>query len=666
MEGPRRNLSVTAFGGQLYAAGGIGGPHSGGGPLNTMEVYDLTYGRGWRTISTNIGGGRSQAGGATLGKALYIVGGTSYGTPGEVRIYTPPLDILKFGGFASMNTPRFMQWGAVLMGKLYVGGGRTDTMGATVSPSTTEVYDPITDVWTEAAPLPAIGDPTSGYYGSTAVSLGGKLYVMGGSAAGTGWTGDLHAYDPSENTWTQRASAPVQNLSQFGAAALFGKIYAMTQYGTTTAERRRVQVYEPSTNSWTWAADTLNIWYLSGCAALLGKLYVVGSNTVGSGGGSTTPSNKAEVYDPPIAWGGGSTDPSGTWSEIANLNTARMLGAGNQVTTLGGKLYVVGGRVAGGFAVINTIEVYDPLTPGAGWQTLSATLPTSFNWGVAVGLLGSIYIVGGRDDTGAILTASSKSITVADPHWEPIADMSTARRSAAAAGMGGRLYVAGGTDGNVWQTSVECFDPSTNTWETAASMFERRINFGLVSLGGKLFAAGGASSASTSGSNSYAIAAVEVYEPPEAWGGVSTDPSGTWSQIAAMNYARNAFGLVVGGDKLYAIGSTHFFEVAPAVTTSMETYDPTTDIWTLSEEMPEGWGNGGAATVGGTLYVMGGEGGGAASKNSMISYTIPESLETFGFVPPGTLRHDLAVGNRNNGESICGGRERSAGVDWDV
>ena len=632
MEVPRRNASVMVFGGQLYAAGGVGG--NGNSPLNTMEVYDLTYGRGWRTISTDIGGARSDAGGATLGEALYIVGGAPGGAVGEVRIYTPPLDILKFGGFASMSTRRFQQWGAVLMGKLYVGGGRVPNLqGNTVSPSTTEVYDPITDMWSYVAPLPAIGHPTSGYYGSTAVSLGGKLYVMGGSPAGQGgWQTHVHAYDPSENTWTQRASMWV-GLSSFGAAALFGKIYATTFSGGSW---KRVQVYDPSTNSWTWAADTLNMWVGCGAAALLGKLYVCGGTTGGN------PTNKAEVYDPPIAWGGGSTDPSGTWSEIANLNTARMLG-GNQVTTLGGKLYVVGGQVLGQ-VYTNTIEVYDPLTPGAGWQTLSVHVLHHPFQSVAVGLLGSIYSVGGLPNVGGQtwstdVPPSSKSITVADPHWEPIADMNTAREAAAAVGMGGRLYVAGGTDGNVWQTSVECFDPATNTWETAASMIERRIGFGLVSLGGKLFAAGGASSASTSGSNSYAIPRVEVYEPPEAWGGVSTDPGGTWSQIAAMNYPRWFHGLAVMSDKLYAVGSKLQSASTLNITLSIETYDPTTDIWTLSEEMPEGWGQGGAASVGNTLYVMGGAGGsgpGSVSKNSMISYPAPISLLSFNSIADAT------------------------------
>jgi N-acetylneuraminic acid mutarotase len=70
-----------------------------------------------------------------------------------------------------MPTPRSEIAGVALNGKIYIIGG-FDENG--LSTTTVEVYDPIADKWTTAAPLPQPLDHTA------VASYDGKLYVVGG------------------------------------------------------------------------------------------------------------------------------------------------------------------------------------------------------------------------------------------------------------------------------------------------------------------------------------------------------------------------------------------------------------------------------------------------------------------------------------------------------
>ena len=95
-----------------------------------------------------------------------------------------------------------MGFGGVIGGKLYVAGG--------ISSKQLDVYDPITNKWTTKAPL---GSPR--WDGAGTVSSG-KLYVLGGLRAGADETITLaratSVYDPTTNTWTNKARLPWARL----------------------------------------------------------------------------------------------------------------------------------------------------------------------------------------------------------------------------------------------------------------------------------------------------------------------------------------------------------------------------------------------------------------------------------------------------------------------
>merc|ERR1712029_712617 len=64
-------------------------------------------------------------------------------------------------------------------------------------------------------------------------------------------------------------------------------------------------------------------------------------------------------------------------------------------------------------------------------------------------------------------------------------------------------YVSGGHGGDYQpMSSVDCYDPETNTWSQMANMNIARFGHSLVSLHGRLYALGGAD-----------VDSVEVYDP---------------------------------------------------------------------------------------------------------------------------------------------------------
>ena len=72
------------------------------------------------------------------------------------------------------------------------------------------------------------------------------------------------------------------------------------------------------------------------------------------------------------------------------------------------------------------------------------------------------------------------------------------------AALDSKIYVTGGidADGAEFLTSVDCYDPDTNTWSQVANMNIARACHSLVSLHGRLYAIGG-----------YDVDSVEVYGP---------------------------------------------------------------------------------------------------------------------------------------------------------
>jgi serine/threonine protein kinase len=135
---------------------------------------------------------------------------------------------------------------AVLDGKLYVVGGRTGHGGTNQCVATVQVYDPQTDRWRLAAPLP------QGLAAVGLVAHEGKLYSFGGIREPVWWGWPVAAgyvYDPKTDRWTGLEEMPVAR-SNFPVLPLGGRLVCIGGNAHWPDATARVDAFEPETGSW--------------------------------------------------------------------------------------------------------------------------------------------------------------------------------------------------------------------------------------------------------------------------------------------------------------------------------------------------------------------------------------------------------------------------------
>lgn len=147
-----------------------------------------------------------------------------------------------------------------------------------------------------------------------------------------------------------------------------------------------------------------------------------------------------------------------------------------------GRVYSIGGSNGGSFAVAASggrVERYDGAADA--W-TVMAPMPTPVADACACADgLGHILVFGGYGTNG-VRTANVARYDVATNTWSDTAvpDLPAARAGAGAArGVGGRVYVIGGSDASGAAVStVFVLDPAANTWSNGPSMALPRQHFG--------------------------------------------------------------------------------------------------------------------------------------------------------------------------------------------
>ncbi|XP_053398583.1 kelch-like protein 5 isoform X3 [Mercenaria mercenaria] len=252
-----------------------------------------------------------------------------------------------------------------------------------------------------------------------------------------------------------------------------------------------------------------------------------------------------------------------TWTQVANMNGRRLQFG---VAVLENKLFIVGGRE--GLKTLNTVECYDLRKKT--W-TLMPPMSTHRH-GLGVGVLeGPMYAVGGHDGWSYLNTVERW-----DPQakqWSYVAPMSTPRSTVGVAVLFGKLYAVGGRDGSSCLKSVECFDPHTNKWMPCTPMSKRRGGVGVTTCNGFLYAVGGHEAPATN-PTCCRFDCAERYDP-------KTDQ---WTMISPISAPRDAVGMCLLGDRLYAVGGydgQHYLK-------DVEAYDPINNEWTKAAPLSTG------------------------------------------------------------------------------
>lgn len=228
------------------------------------------------------------------------------------------------------------------------------------------------------------------------------------------------------------------------------------------------------------------------------------------------------------------------------------------------------------------------------WRKRAVRLVRSSMGFVILGLAAAAIVAVPWYRLGLSRAVRSEASMGEEARWQALADLPLGYEETRAAFADGKMYVVGGRTGHGPEhscvTTVQSYDPATNTWSSKAPLPAGRAAVGLVTLDGRLYALGGLTEA--------------------AWWGVPSDSvyrydprTDTWTTLGPMPIARSNFVAGVIGNKIYAAGGSIRW---PNTTDRTDVYDPASESWSTVAPMPSTRGGGPGGVWNGRLVLPGG------------------------------------------------------------
>lgn len=255
---------------------------------------------------------------------------------------------------------------------------------------------------------------------------------------------------PANGTWAQVADIPTPRYGASGGA-MFGKLYVVggnLNTGTTTV----TELYDPSINSWGTLSSSGAVsrsW--AGSAVVNDKLYVMGGCINGDCTGNTT--NILQVLD---------LSSSNDWVQLSPMPVA----ASHMAVSVSGHLiFVSGGQTCATCDPQNIQLVYN--TQSDSWLNGSGSSPYVFSQTNAVNIQGKFYAPGGFYETTGNISSNLFQFNTQNFQWQQKQSLQVARYNAGVVAKDEELYVISGsntTSSNATLTSVEIYNPCSNTW----------------------------------------------------------------------------------------------------------------------------------------------------------------------------------------------------------
>jgi N-acetylneuraminic acid mutarotase len=200
---------------------------------------------------------------------IYTIGGAEVVWTAQVEMYDPKSD--HWTQIAPLPTARGAVGAAAAFGRIYAIGGAHNTGEY----ATVEEYNPATDEWRRVADLPATRA------GAGVCTTRGKVYAVGGFVGRDDRfraVDTLFEYDAQRDVWTERAPLP-KPRSFVTAVSVGGRVFAIggTDDGSGVWDSMldTVEEYNPLTDTWTATAPLPCAVYGASAVAIGSTIYVV-------------------------------------------------------------------------------------------------------------------------------------------------------------------------------------------------------------------------------------------------------------------------------------------------------------------------------------------------------------------------------------------------------
>jgi len=342
--------------------------------------------------------------------------------------------------------------------------------------------------------------------GTPAIALTMVAVLLAGAAvqaaAQTATEVDGSAPTVVHNTWSSGTAMPLALeftmagvLTSKVGGVLTSQIYVVGGV-TTSAVVANNQIYNPVAKTWSRAAAIPMPTFDGAVVVMKNVLYIFG----GSNDGSTC-TNAVWAYNP----------KTNSWSAKAAMPTSRCSAAASVENNI---IYVIGGVTPPSMR-LNTVESYNPAT-----NTWTEEAPLLVGKSEAsVGLVkvsvgGKIVqtIIAADGYTASGDTGDNEGYNATANSWKSLASDPTVRHEACTGSIGGKLYLAGGSNNQGTSLTVtESFNLSKNKWTTQASMPQAVTGTGSVVNKGLLYCFGGGDRNSQFQGNVFNY--VQIYQP---------------------------------------------------------------------------------------------------------------------------------------------------------
>ncbi len=507
-------------------------------------------------------------------------------------------------------------------------------------------YDITTDTWF-AFPLGKKDDETPFSQDGTAQGAGNRIVKVNNAVSGDpefyitagGTTKTFEKYNPTTNTWTTLAQAPV-NINYGGSLVAVGTtIYAFVG-GNSTA----FYSYDTLTDTWSSAL-------------------AVTPGAIGGGGSLAYPGSGDYIY----ALRGNAQSSfwrysisGNSWSANAFLaNTPAVVNAGGALAFVGTDLYAFGGYVSsaatGNFWKYDTTQ--DPTT--GTWTTLTSSeiLPETVASGGTLTSDGTyLYATPGQNST-AFWKYDPGATT--GSRWTKLDSVpsnmgeSTITTSAC---KGGTVYCSNCGSGEIWAVTGNgrnAFSASSSLPLTGGLVFRYKIGTGTWAASNKTIAApdtvnyGGALTYPGTGDLLYALRGGATNDfwtydtASNEWNGFTKAKLDTGKSISQQGTAQGV------GNAITQVGGLFYILAGNSVT--FQSYDPVNNIWKTLTNAPAAAGSGAAlvSTDSNTIYAFRG-----AATNTFWKYTISSGIWTAMATAPTTVEEGGSLAYPGSGNLV--------------
>jgi serine/threonine protein kinase/N-acetylneuraminic acid mutarotase len=397
-----------------------------------------------------------------------------------------------------------------------------------------------------------------------AASDGKVVYAVGGTDGNDLPT--VEAYDPAADSWTSLPALP-QPRSDFGVAVADGRLVAV---GGLSAGQvlKSVAVMDIATKTWAGLPDMSTARHGMAVAAVEDSVYAFGGATGLDSAAVTSTAESVKLAPRTL-------QPAAEWRSLPDAPTARLMMAW---TELDDKIWIAGGMNHG--ETLQIVQSYDPQT-GA-WQP-QPPLPVVLHHATAATYRGEVVVIGGASDE--LAQTSDKVFALRGNSWVELPSLQYPRAAAAAAVVGDKLVVVGGQNEKQLVAQTEVFDGQS--WTVAADLPTPREHLAAVSDGTYVYTVGGRFLSADKNSSAF-----ERFDPV----------SGEWTKLVDMPTPRGSYGATFIDGRIVAIGG----EEPTRVLTTAEMYDVAGGTWTPLPPISTARHGEVVATVGDTVYVIGG------------------------------------------------------------